>query len=127
MFFESDYDSTVGPLMPVRLRNERRSEEITVKGLVDTGATASAISTEVVDVLNLSEFTKSPLATAIGTQFRGVYFLTAQLPYDTQHHPFGAFGSSADIGIDLLIGRNVLRHGILRITKDSFSFTIPNT
>lgn len=127
MFFETDYDATVGPLMPVKLRNEHSYEEITVNGLLDTGATTSAISTKVVDVLNLSEFTKSPLATAIGTQLRGVYFLTAQLPYDNHHHPFGAFGSSADIGLDLLIGRNILRHGILRITQDSFSFTIHNT
>ena len=60
MFFETAYDSKVGPLMPVTLRNEHSYEEITVSGLVDTGATASAISTKVVDILDLSEFTKSP-------------------------------------------------------------------
>ena len=64
-----------------------------------------------------------PVRSAHGQGISRVFFITVRLPRTNTWHPVGALECIPQDGFDVLIGRNVLRLGLLKITADWFSFT----
>ena len=122
--FESSYDTKVGPVMPVTISNQDNSKNILVRGLVDTGSTYCGVTERVIDTLVLRSYGEREMITPMGRSPTSVYFIGVRLPNSNKYYTLGATGCAPQQGFDMLIGRNVIRLGLLKVTKDWFSFQI---
>ncbi len=125
LLFEESYDTMVGPVMPVTVSNEDTSRSVVARGLVDTGSTYCGITGEMVEELGLDAFGKREMITPMGTTLTSVYFIGLRLPNSHKVYTIGATGCAPQKDFDMLIGRNVIRLGLLRVKANWFSFQIP--
>ena len=114
----------VGPILTgVRVANLHSPvRSITVSALMDTGATDSGISLQMVEDLNLREVTTFDLQTARGKIQAGVYLVRVDLPNAAEPLEIVAFECDDGDHFDMLIGRNILRTGEFCMDKESFTF-----
>lgn len=130
MFFEDNYDSQIGPVLPDVMLHAENGRTAKVKGVVDTGCTITAITLHVIDDLQLDEpFGKLEVWTPNGAVASDAYFLRFEFTQGTLHITRG-------IGVirchpindnyQILIGRNILRLGVLTLDgmNSKFSFLI---
>lgn len=106
-------------------------QSIDVTALWDTGATCTAISTEVVKRLGLPVRGKDTIKTPSGSKQVQTYLVDIGLPNNVIIHNVNVCDS--DIGeqsIDLLIGMNIISLGDFAVSnyegKTNFSFRIPS-
>ena len=126
MFFEDFYDSRVGPLIPVTVGNEYGPERIKVEALVDTGSTYCGITPPIVSALGLPVLDRDEVGTPSGGGEFDIHFITVTLPNsDSPAAAVGAFCFPELRRYKMLLGRNVIRLGLLTITGDRFSFKVP--
>lgn len=98
--------------------------------LWDTGATISAISSNVVKSLNLIPFNKKEVFHAGGSNLVNMYKVNIMLPNRVGFH-FATVMEAVLNGCDILIGMDIISAGDFVITnrdeKTVFSFLIPST
>ena len=124
MFYKDTYDSRVGPTMPIQIGTEQGPQHRTVKGLIDTGSDYCALPPEIAQDLSLVSSSRVPVSSAHGQGISRAFFVTVRLPRTNIWHPVGALECIRQEGFDVLIGRNILRLGLLKLTADWFSFSI---
>ena len=86
VFFEGSYDSPIGPVLPEVILQAENGNTATVKGLLDTGCTITAITPRVIAQLELEEpFSQVEVWTPSGTILSQVYFLRFGFTQGTPH------------------------------------------
>lgn len=132
---ESRAFTTYGEGLLNQLSNEVvvqcEGKTISVKGIWDTGATNTCISTQVVDELGLIATGETIIRTPSGTSAQKTYLIDVQLPNNVLIRDLVAIDSaigSQDVGI--LIGMDVIRAGDFAVSnhngKTAFTFRIPS-
>lgn len=130
MFFEDTYDSRIGPVLPDGLLHAENGKEARVSGLVDTGCTITAVTPRVLDDVRLDEpFSQVEVWTPGGSVVGDVYFLRFEFTHGTPHITRAIGGIRCLPTNDdhqILIGRNILRLGLLTLdgVNSKFSFSI---
>lgn len=130
------YTQRDGPRLSVGIIRGRELAEPPEKiqrfeGLLDTGATNSCISSEVVRRLQLEPIGKRSIHTAAGESVVNNYSVSVVVFLESdpatvlcQHVNAAEFTPSP--GLDVLIGLDIISQGILVVTRDTFVFTIPS-
>lgn len=107
------------------------SKKIEAIGLWDTGATSSAISSEIAKKCGLIPISKTEVATAGGIVSQNVYLVDIFLPNKVVIQSVRVTEIPCIQGADALIGMDVMSCGDLAITHDSnkttFTFRIPSS
>ena len=104
---------------------------IDAKCLWDTGATCTAISTDVVTRLNLIAVGRMTIHTPSGSKDTNVYLVDIALPNNVVIQDVQVCDSEIGAqGIDLLIGMNIISRGDFAVTtsngRTSFTFRMPS-
>ena len=116
--------------MPEVILQAENGNTATVKGLLDTGCTITAITPRVIAQLELEEpFSQVEVWTPSGTILSQVYFLRFGFTQGTPHwtRAIGAIRCHpTNNDYQILIGRNILRLGLLQLdgVNSRFSFSI---
>ena len=99
-------------------------------GLWDTGASHSAISTKVVEDLNLKPIGKSTVVHAAGQHLVDVFMINIVLP-NSIAFPMIRASNLVLTGMDILIGMDIINQGDFAITNlngiSKMSFAIPSS
>ena len=99
------------------------------RGLWDTGATCSLISSRTATLLGLTPVSKTTIGHANGQSVVNMYNISIVLPNDVLL-PFIEVAEGAFSNFDLLIGMDIITKGDLSISnkdeKTTFSFRIPS-
>ena len=96
----------------------------TVSALIDTGCTTTAISEDLVAHLGSVPHGTERVQTADGTVEADAYYVRVGLP-GRRRPPFTIRAIELrDMGIEMLLGMNVIRLGVLLITGNRYMFTL---
>ena len=96
----------------------------TVSALIDTGCTTTAISEDLVPHLGIVPHGTEQVQTADGTVDANAYYVKVGLP-GRRRPPFTIRAIELrDMGIDMLLGMNIIRLGLLLITETRYMFTL---
>lgn len=128
--FSGTYDLRVGPLVPVRVSPDGVADQVETKGLLDTGATISVIPSQVAGQLNLRTKLIRPLNTVSGVRDHRLHRVVMTLVLGEESRRFTLWAFEAYAGWpdqSVLVGRDVIQRGVLRMAGDWFSFDVPNT
>lgn len=98
---------------------------MSVKGLLDTGSTYWGVTGRIVDQPGLAPVGQREMITPMGSTPTLLYFIGVSLPNGEGTHILGATGCAPQQGFGMLIGGNVIRLGLLKITEDWFSLQAP--
>jgi len=109
--------------MPAQVKNVDNDKTLQVRGLVDTGSTYCAITRDMANALGLASLGRVPIMTAIGEYITDLYFIGIRLPDNHRVYELGATGCAPQEDFDMLIGRNVIRLGLLEVTEHQFSLS----
>ena len=129
MLFSDTYDLRVGPLVPVRIALSGVADQVEAKGLLDTGASISVIPSQVAGNLDLRTKLIQPLTTVSGVRDHRVHRIVMTLVLDKESRPFTLWAFEAHAGWpdhNVLIGRDVIHRGVLKMAGDWFSFDVPD-
>ena len=92
--------------------------------LIDTGCSTTAITESLINQLAILPHTKDNVQHADGSILADAYYVKIGLP-GHQRPPFMIRAIALrDMGIDMLLGMNVIRLGRLVITENRYSFTL---
>lgn len=130
MLFSGSYDLRVGALIPVRVAPFGVGDEVEANGLLDTGASISVIPRQVADRLDLRTKLIQPLHTVSGIRDHRVHRIVMSLVLGEELRPFRLWAFEAHAGWpdhDVLIGRDIIQRGVLKMAGDWFSFEVPNS
>ena len=123
------YDLRVGPLVPVRIAPFGVTAGVETEGLLDTGASASVIPSQVAGHLNLRSKLIRPLNTVSGVKDHRMHRIALTLVLGEESRSFSLWAFEAHGGwpdYKVLVGRDVIHRGVLRMAGDWFSFEVPN-
>lgn len=99
------------------------------RGVIDTAAGTTCIRTSIADVLRLEPVRHAQLQTASGETRSAVYSLVLQLGWklDRPPDPIPVSAHAAEMGVEVLIGLDVLRQGelILYGPEERFELILP--
>ncbi len=96
----------------------------TVNALIDTGCTTTAISEDLVPHLGIVPHGTEQVQTADGTVDANAYYVKVGLP-GRRHPPFTIRAIELrDMGMEMLLGMNVIRLGRLLIMETRYVFTL---
>ena len=129
MLFSGTYDLRVGPLVPVRIALFGVADQVEAKGLLDTGASVSVIPSQVAGNLDLRTKLIQPLTTVSGVRDHRVHRIVMTLVLHKESRPFTLWAFEAHAGWpdhNILIGRDVIHRGVLKMAGDWFSFDVPD-
>ena len=130
----------IQPILPENSSEEIHRNFALYMALFDTGASSTCISDKVVAEQRLDSLGKTPLISATESKPTDVYTIELGFPLNlTQKEEAGEIGGEAAFfhdlrvvrfnnersGFDVLIGRDVIGHGVLNISCDGhFTFAI---
>jgi len=125
---EIETDVSIKP--PLFLGGGNELPWVNVKGIWDTGATRTAITNKIVQLLGLKPTGK---ATVFGVNSQAIvnrYLVDIKLPDEIVFHNFEVLESKLNSpGIDILVGMDIIQQGDFAISnangKTTFSFCIP--
>lgn len=123
------YDLRVGPLVPVRIAPPGVADRVETEGLLDTGASASVIPSQVADHLDLRTKLVQPLNTVSGVRDHRMHRIVLTLFLGEESRSFTLWAFEAHGGwpdYKVLVGRDVIHRGVLKMSGDWFSFEVPN-
>jgi predicted aspartyl protease len=102
---------------------------ISVNALWDTGASLSAISTQIADKLRITPVETRPLSTANGEVESAVALISLELPNGGIIRDSRAAICNLNDGTDMIIGMNIINLGDFTVSSANnetfFSFTMP--
>lgn len=125
-----EIETDVAVKLPLVLRSGKKSSWVNARGIWDTGATRTAITNKIVQLLGLKATGK---ATVFGVNSKAIvnrYLVDIKLPNEIVFHNFEVLESNLNSpGIDLLVGMDIIQKGDFIISnangKTTFSFCIP--
>ena len=128
--FTIKYDGRIKNRLTTQITLHSGDKEFITVALWDTGATASCISKNVVQNLELIPTGKTNIHTPSGYSERNTYLLDMTLPNNVRINDVRAIDSEiADQGLDALIGMNIICMGDLSLSNKRetvFTFRVPS-
>lgn len=123
------FDIGVGVSLPIPNAPKGLKGRLTIRALIDTGASGSAISARFAQSVNLSSYRRTIVHTAKGDDTVPVYTVDVFLPNGVwfQNKNVSEFKGASDF--DFIIGMDILSQGDMSITNANnqtvFSFRMP--
>lgn len=130
MSYSGQYEHLVGPLVPARIGTIRPNppRHTDLVGLLDTGATVSVISSHVAEYLELRSASHASLRGVHGTELAPIHIVKMTFRSGKRQREFirGVFETRQrwNDEYSMLIGRDILQYGSLRMKGTWFSFSM---